>query len=151
MSILALTQKDLDAITAAIARARKRPIPWEVLKPRAVADDTPYLRLADRKGTGQRPPAEMVELLFGYRLNISFEYQPAGLCQHISVSSPDAANHIPNDHAMALLAKACGMQWPPGEMSRVWIEDFIAGRKVGKAVNLVQVMWSRNDGEQKTT
>ena len=77
---------------------------------------------------------------FGYRLAISFEHQPAGLCIHISVSSPDAANNLPNEHTMAMLAGACGIKWPPGPYARLWIEDFIAGPMVGKAVNLVELI-----------
>jgi hypothetical protein len=137
--VLALSPKELADIKDAVERARKRPIPWEVLRGRAIDDPGPFVKLKDRK-PGRRPDPESVVVPFGYRLNISFEYQPAGLCQHISVSSPDPVNNVPNQHAMAMLAVACGMAWPPGPMSRVWIEDFIAGPMVGKAINLVQVM-----------
>ena len=135
-----LRVEELDAITAAIERARAKPIPWEVLKPRAVDDPGPFLTLADRK-PGARPQSEMVELPFGYRLAISFEYQPAGLCLHISMSSPTPDRSVPNEHAIGMVAQACGMEWPAGDNSRVWIEDFmVARRRVGKAVNLIQVM-----------
>lgn len=137
--VLALDAGILRDIAAAVARARKHPIPWDVLKRHATTDPTPYLKLADRK-PGPRPRSEAVDIPIGYRLNISFEVQPAGLCQHISISSPDPVNNIPNDIALAMLAQACGMQWPPGENARVWIEDFVAGPMVGKAINIVEVV-----------
>ena len=104
MGVLALNEEVLRDITAAVERARKKPIPWEVLKSRAVDDPAPYLKLADRK-PGLRPTPEMVDVPVGYRLNISFEVQPAGLCEHISVSSPDPVNNVPNEHAMAMLGR----------------------------------------------
>lgn len=139
VGVLALNDAVMRDIAAAVARARKNPTPWEVAKPRVVDDPGPYLTLADRK-PGPRPQVESVDVPIGYRLNISFEVQPSGLCEHISVSSPDPVNNLPNEHAMALIATACGMQWPPGPHSRIWVEDFIAGPLVGKAVNLVEVV-----------
>jgi len=140
VGVLALGVNELNAIAAAVKRARQHPIPWGTLKARAVGTPDPYLRLKDRKGGG-RPESEHIALPFGYRLSISFEVQPAGMCQHISISSPDPVNNVPNEFAMAMIAKACGMQWPPGRFSRIWLEDFIApGQMVGKAINLVEVV-----------
>lgn len=140
--MLVLGPTDLEAIQAAIERARARPIPWEVLKRSAIGGASPYYRLEDRQKSSYRPQSEMVMLPFGYRLAVSFEYQPAGLCLHISVSTPNPADTVVNEHAMALLAKTCAMQWPPGSRSRVWMEDFIAGPMIGKAINLIEVVES---------
>jgi hypothetical protein len=137
--VLVLSQNEREAIAYAIERARSHPIPWEVLAPQALADVGPYFQLKDRK-PGARPQTEMVLLPVGYQLAISFEHQPAGLCLHISMSSPDPASNVPNQHAMALVAEACGMQWPAGDRSRLWLEEIIDGPKVGKAVNLIEVV-----------
>jgi len=139
MTVFAIGPSEHDAIDAAIKRARANPVPWETLKAAALADPGPYFKLADRKPGRPRPKSEQVDLPFGWRLAISFEHQPSGLCQHISISAPDP-HRVPNEHAVAMVAEACGMQWPPGERSRVWLEDFIAGSMVGKAVNLVEVV-----------
>ena len=139
MGVLALNEDVLTAITAAVERARKRPVPLEVTA-RGTTDPGPYLKLADRKPGPPRPQSESVDVPFGYRLAISFEHQPAGLCIHISVSSPDPVGGLPNEITMAMLAGACGIKWPPGPYARLWIEDFIAGPMVGKAVNLVELI-----------
>lgn len=144
-SYLVVDDDIIESIAAAVTEARKRPIPWEVLQPSAVADPGPYLKFSDRK-PGKRPESKSVQLPDGHRVAISFEHQPAGLCIHISVSAPDATKDIPGELVMAMIAGACGIEWPPGPHSRMWIEDFIDGPMTGRAVNLVELVHGVEQG-----
>ena len=66
-------------LKAAMARARAHPLPWEVLKRRITEQDGTNTRhVEDQPLAHERPPAEFVDLPFGYVVAISFEEQPAG-------------------------------------------------------------------------
>ena len=76
-------------LKAAMARARAHPLPWEVLRRRITEQDgTNTGHVEDQPLAHERPPAEFVDLPFGYIVAISFEEQPAGMCLHVSVSGP---------------------------------------------------------------
>src|ERR1700720_3854405 len=76
-------------LKAAMARARAHPVPWEVLKHGITEQNgTNTGHVEDQPLAHERPPAEFVDLPFGYVVAISFEEQPAGMCLHVSVSGP---------------------------------------------------------------
>jgi hypothetical protein len=138
MTALLLDAMEQDRIKAAVARARSRPIPWSALQGFAVADPGPTLALADRPEGFKRPPSEHVIVPCGYRVAISFEEQPAGLCRHVSISIEDADPRypLPNPHAVAMIASACGFKsWPPNP-GRMWREEFAPGQW---AINVLEV------------
>src|SRR5438477_249547 len=79
-----------EALAAAMARAREQPLPLDVVVHRAQAIDqaTNTVTLAERKAApSPRAGVQNVALPFGYRVAISFEEQPAGMCLHLSMSS----------------------------------------------------------------
>ena len=114
-------------LKAAMARARAHPVPWELL--RRVSEDVEK-SLAD-----EPPPAEFVDLPFGYVVAINFEEQPAGRCLHISVSGP-WPRVAPNMVVCAMIFSALDV---PEEADDVWTEEFlIDGKKSGRTLN---VLW----------
>jgi hypothetical protein len=126
-----------DAITQAVARARARPTPWVP----ELADATPTgtLTLEQRKpGTDEhRQQYPSQHLMLGtYHAAISFEYQPAGLFRHLSVSS-QARGKVPGLEVMEMLVVEFGFSgWPLQRPSRVWMEEFERKRH---AVNVLEL------------
>jgi hypothetical protein len=104
-----------------------------VVRQLAFAADKPTMMLADRPAGFKRPQSEIVELPVGYRANISFEEQPAGLCRHLSVSV-DRPGMLPSIDAFAMIAHAFGFS--AAHHSQVWVEEFKPGQN---AVNVVQL------------
>ncbi len=142
MSVLIIGMVEREAIKAAIARARERPIPLEHIAAARVEEGREGVKLSDRRPDApRRLTSQQVIIPNGYRLAISWEEQPSGMCQHISVSCIGRADRVvPNEPAMAMIAQACGMQWPPGERSRIWLEEFEELDHTGTAINLVEVV-----------
>ena len=86
---MTITVGESERSKTAMARARAHPVPWKVLKRRITEQDGPHTRhVEDQPFAPERPPAEFVDLPFGYVVAISFEEQPAGMCLHVSVSGP---------------------------------------------------------------
>jgi hypothetical protein len=69
----------------------------------------------------ERPPAEFVDLPFGYVVAISFEEQPAGMCLHVSVSGP-WPRVAPNMVVCAMIFNALNV---PDEAEDVWTEELL--------------------------
>jgi hypothetical protein len=137
MSVFMLRPEDEVAIKAAMERARERPLTLDVVEKHKVPDKF-KITLADRQRVGMpRQESEMVYLPMGWRLGISYEQQPGGLCIHLSMSSPTAAYTVPRPEAVQMVFQTCGLKWPP---DKVWIEDFIAGGEVGKAINVIKLI-----------
>jgi hypothetical protein len=135
MTTLVIGAPEHAAIQAAIARARQHPVPRAEFERLGVPDKF-HVTLADRVGK-RVTSSEHVILPNGYRLSISFEEQPtAGLCIHISIS---VRGTLPNPWAAEMIAKECGIPFSPDGSSgvHIWVEDFIAGAEVGKAINMV--------------
>lgn len=125
-------------IKAAVARARQRPIPWDVLRQSAVAQPGDVLRLKDRGPEHMRPRSEEVLLPIGYRFCVSFEQQPAGLLAHFSISV-DKRNALPNPEAVRAILSVAGYDFAKAD--RGWTEEFlIEGTPGGLAVNLVYMV-----------
>jgi hypothetical protein len=132
MSALFIGARERALIVTAIERARDKALPLTVVRKLAFAADKPTMTLADRPAGFKRPQAEIVELPVGYRANISFEEQPAGLCRHLSVSI-NRPGFLPSHEAFVMIALAFGFTAEaPGQ---VWIEEFRPGQS---AVNMVQ-------------
>ncbi len=120
-------------LKAAMARARAHPVPWEVLK-RWISeqDGTNNGHVGDEPLALDPPPAELVDLPFGYVVAISFEEQPAGICLHISVSGP-WPRVAPNMAVCAMIFNALDL---PDEAEDVWIEELlIEGKPDGRVFN----------------
>jgi hypothetical protein len=117
-------------LKAALVRARAHPVPWEKLKHSTTSQNA--------TNTGHEahdcPPAEFVNLPFGYVVAVSFEQQPAGMCLHISVSGswPRVA---PNMTVCAMVFSALDL---PAEANDVWTEELLLdGELGGRTVNAV--------------
>jgi hypothetical protein len=142
MRPLIIGPKEQQHIAAAIERARARPIPWSVLKVAMPANQgTDTVTLADREPVERaRPRSEMIDLPVGFRLAISVEEQPAGMCLHISISV-DRADHAPHPAAVQMIAEECLAALPhvaPDPPRRTWTEEFLVDDKPGGlAVNVI--------------
>jgi hypothetical protein len=130
--VMILSAAKLDEIKAAVARAVAKPISFETLKAGAIPAKFD-VKLADRKPGFERPESEHIYIDDGYRASFSVEEQPAGLCNHLSVSV-DTPGRVPSQSAMSVLAEAYGMGSDAVEKGRVWVEEFDPGHH---AVNLV--------------
>jgi hypothetical protein len=141
INALLIGPEQIRDINAAVERARKRPIPWRVLKAAMPGgQDTDVVTLADREPVEHiRPESECIELPANYRLCVSFEEQPAGLCMHVSVSI-NRLNRLPHPAAVAALLRLCvqSIGNPDIDSGRNWIEEFLVdGEPGGLAANAV--------------
>ena len=134
---LVLTDAIKKEIDAARAKARANPTPWELLRDHVVANDTATLDLADRKPGVEAITSRAVSVLIpaGFRAAISFEYQPAGLIRHLSVSV-DTKGALPHPVAVDFLLQAFGFDVIEANTSKIWVEEFEPGHR---AVNIVQL------------
>lgn len=135
MSALFIGPNESDALKAALARARTKPIPWPVLKQMLPIQRPGSLDIADRKpGAPERPPSEQVELPPGWTVAISVEEQPPGLLLHISISSPH--QRLPHPEAVKLILAELGVTLT--DSLSHWDEEFLVdGRPGGRAINLL--------------
>jgi hypothetical protein len=137
MSVLIIGTKERHDIRVALARAREKVIPFDVGAALAIDQATNVVTLEERRkgprGDFNRPISEQVLLPIGYRLAISYEDQPAGLCLHLSMSVDNKPGALPHPSKFASVLRACGIDQEPG---RTWIEEFsIDGRPGGLAIN----------------
>jgi hypothetical protein len=139
MDVMVISAKDILTIMDMIKRAHAKPIPWEALKQHMVPNqDSAVTTLADRAVVPARPPSESIELPLGYRLNISCEEQPAGLCLHLSMSEYNA---LPHPRMVSSLLGLLGFPQAVIDTARVWIEEFLVdGEPGGQCVNVVLVI-----------
>jgi hypothetical protein len=133
MRPLILNSAVLDAIEAADARARAKPIPWEVLQHIAVKKDATRVTLEDRMNDHFRPRSESVDLGFGYRVAVSYEEQPAGLVKHLSMSV-DTPGNLPGQFAVMAIMKAFKID----AVEHAWLEEFEPGHSAVNVVVLVE-------------
>jgi len=125
-------------IQVAVIKARANPTSLGAI--RRAAEGIPQgnvIKLADRK-SGYRPPMQSEQVLIqqGYRAAISFEYQPVGLCRHLSISV-DVPGNLPSPAAVEMIAEAFDFSIPSltEGKTHMWVEEFEPGHE---AVNLVQ-------------
>lgn len=145
MAILLIGEKERADITAALARARSRPLPLEFLRAAAIPDDCKVLKLSDRKPGPKRPQAEQVLIPIGYRAAVSFEEQPAGMCMHLSISVERAdPKSLPSIESVKAIAREFGMDfWNARQQGLTWLEEYEPGRH---AINVVMVTAPRPVG-----
>ena len=131
-----------EAIRAAVKYARAHPVPIDVVM-RSVnmeKENTDTYAIEDRPpGYTGRPEPAQVMLPFGYRLAVSCEQQPAGMCLHLSMSAPDPVNRVPHPAACEMVLEAAGID--SETPTRQWLEEFMVDNKrSGKAWNCIAVI-----------
>jgi hypothetical protein len=143
MSVLVIGDDERARITEALAMARAKPMPFDVL--RQIAADgngqhLQHLQLVDRKQGVARARAEYPSYhvtLGSYDAAISFEWQEDKLARHLSVSSANKGM-LPGPEVFAMILKAFGFSgFPPSRPYQVWIEEFEPGHN---AINLVEMV-----------
>lgn len=133
-------------LAAALQKARANPITAKMVAFLAVPHPgDAVMSLWDRGSDFVRPPSEHVRLLAGYRVAITFEEQPPGLCLHLSVSN-DATGEMPSHKTVADIAVACHATVPIAAMATpAWVEEFKIGDGLGGiAVNLLLIVAKPN-------
>jgi hypothetical protein len=152
MRPLMFDSKQSAAIAAAVSRALAHPIPWAVLQKAIPKNQGPLMRLEDRGPDHKRPQAEIVEIPVGFRLNISCEEQPGGMCLHLSMSV-DRANVLPNPAAIEFVSGVClGAAYAdtrdaPRTPVAEWVEEFLLDDQPGGlAVNRLYLLNERAAG-----
>lgn len=140
MSILIIGPEEERLIEAAIAKARADVLPLEALARYGNVDGKPTLMLDERK-PGSADLREMAyppqQIMLGtYRAAFSFEYQPYGLCKHLSVSSRNKGK-VPGLEVMIMICEAFGMSGVPLKRpGQIWTEEFEPRRM---AINIVEL------------
>lgn len=131
MGVLIVNDEKKQEIADKIERARRWPVPLELMAKGAVAGNKPVIALNERKPDLIRPPSEHV-ILGTYRAAISFEHQPDGLYRHLSVSALRPGS-VPNKFAMEEIAALFGIDKPPLH-GHIWLEEFDPGHY---AINMI--------------
>jgi len=146
-NVMVLGEAEKTALRDAYAWAKAHPLTLRQVIAMATPDqDTDTVTLADRDAVDKLHPQatdyqRMVELPPGYRVNISCEEQPAGLCLHLSMSTPTPDRSVPDPVKVAYVLDALGLAAADPNPLRRWIEEFlIDGKPGGRAVNVVLVI-----------
>jgi len=134
MTVLFIGRRERERIASLIKRARRRPVSLDVVR-RGASDASYTLMLKDRKPGFERPSSEHM-MLGDHRVTFSFEYQPFGLCRHLSVSVP-RPGRAPRFEVVEIIAKEFGFHEFPPAVGRVWMEEFDPGHM---AVNIVELV-----------
>lgn len=141
MGVLVISLNEQRRIDAALAEARRKPMPLSVMREIGVLNDSTMLKLADIKRPAlveairEEYPAHQIRL-GTYRAAISFEEHPGGLMRHLSVST-HRKGKVPTPTVVGIVAEAFGFSgWPPKRTYRVWFEEFEPG---WAAVNVAEV------------
>jgi len=136
--VLIMNSEVRAAIAQAIRLARARPTPWV---PELVDDNQEAVvsTLKDRPAgideLRQLYPSQHVRI-GTYDTALSFEFQPAGLFRHLSVSA-QRRGKVPGLEVMQMLVAEFGFSgWPLIRPGRIWVEEF--ARK-HHAVNVVEL------------
>jgi hypothetical protein len=147
VTMLMIGQMEKVNIAAAIERARRHPVPLDLVRAGAL-EDKPVIKLRDRKpgfDYHARKKPEEVLIPFGFRAAVSFEDQPAGMCLHLSISAERAdPKLVPTVPSLIMIAREFGIDFEAAqEQGLVWLEEYEPGRH---AVNLVKVVAPRQEG-----
>jgi hypothetical protein len=148
MAILIIGELEKAAIASAIERARKRPAPLDVVRKHAFKQKkpNPVVKLTDRK-TGFETPLKSQQVLIpvGYRVQVSFEQQPAGICMHLSISvERNDPKLMPSVEAVSKIAKEFGVDFTEiNQQGMTWMEEYEPSRY---AVNLLMVVTPTPEG-----
>jgi hypothetical protein len=137
MPVLMIGATEREKIAKVITHAKAHPLQLDKVKEIGLLDDLPVMRLEDRKTT-EFIPSSLAHVIFpgGFRAAFSHEYQPPGLCSHLSISVFDRGKKgmMPAPEAVALIAEEFGVPFPP---HKTWTEEFAPGEY---AINLVSLV-----------
>lgn len=141
MSVLLIGPDEKAAIQEALTKARSNPLPWEAVAGVVGPSDTVTLDLDERapgvEAVRRQYPSQHL-MLGSYRVSISFEYQPAGLLRHLSISSANK-HKVPGLEVLAAVLELFGFSgWPLQRPNRVWFEEFEPG---WRALNVVELTY----------
>ena len=135
---LIIGAKEENEIRAAFDRARANPIPWDALQLTTVPKQNVSVITLDNRRPGMenvRPMSHQVLIPYGYRMAVSFEYQPAGLLAHFSFSVEEKGK-VPNPIAVEMMLDVLGYDLKQADAR--WVEEFlIDGKPGGIAINLL--------------
>ena len=138
-SVFIIGPPEQAAIADALARARERYIPLDTMLRigEQTRQDGAVLRIEDRTPEAatyaETARATNVVLPMGYRLAITAEEQPDGMCAHLSLSHDTVPGSVPRPQALQMCAEACGLEGPP---VHAWLEEYlIDGQPGGIAIN----------------
>jgi hypothetical protein len=126
-------QAEREAIKNVLARARSKPVPRNLVE-QGKLDPGRVLKLADRPAGWERPASDHV-MLGSYRVAVSFEDQPIGLCIHLSASSA-RPGFVPGQQVMDAILSEFGIEKTMIGMS--WLEEFDPGHHAINVVALVE-------------
>lgn len=132
MAAFFLDTEDIQRINEAKRLALTNPIPLEVIKRIALEVNERGFLSGERPLDIPRP--EMIDLKFGWRLNMSCEEQPGGLYLHISLSSPSPKKTVPRWEAITMIVDVLKCNEPVS----AWVEEFKEDNIVaGLALNVL--------------
>jgi hypothetical protein len=132
--------EDTAALRALLERMRKRPITIEMLRKLGMKEPANIVKLEDRPTDFRRPESEFVIVPEGYRISMSVEEQPHGMCLHLSMSSPEAGK-VPRPEAALMVLEVIGVA--RGGIVKTWLEEFEPGHM---AANILVLMEERAGG-----
>ena len=138
MAVLMIGAHEREAIARAKEAAQKNIVPVR----EGVTEDTPLLRLKDRRGPIKPNRAQHVMIPVGYHAAFSIEEQPAGFCTHLSISVEGRPKKgaMPALEVVEAIAKEFGVPYPP---DKGWTEEYEPGEY---AVNLLSLISERQGG-----
>lgn len=141
MAMLIITAKERERAAEIIAEAKARPVTFDTIR-QGVVEDTPLLRLKDRKPGIERPQSAHMMFPGGYRAAFSIEEQPAGLCTHLSISVEGRPRKgmMPSVEVVKVICEVFGVPFPP---DKGWSEEFEPGEY---AVNLLSLYAPAKEG-----
>lgn len=145
MAICMIGDEQRVEIAAALERARQKPLMWDTWREFAIADERRAITLADRAPGFRRPPTERVMIPVGYRVQVSYEEQPAGMCLHVSVSVERLEpGKLPSYQAMWMIATEFGIDLDDAiAEDRIFVEEYEPGRS---AINIIALVEPRPEG-----
>jgi hypothetical protein len=125
---LIIGQPERNAIANALSNARDQTVSMETITNWAasIPQDRSKVRLRDRDPKFKRPPAQEVLIEDGFRVCVSFENQPMGLCRHLSVSIDTKVHEgLPSREAVSVLMHEFGVK--PDRVVAGWTEEYEPG------------------------
>jgi hypothetical protein len=140
MSVLVIGEENRKNIQTAIEKARSNPVPWVLMKEIASPTPTHDLHIDEVKRVivdtiYESYPTQSLTL-GNVRVAFSFEYQPAGLFRHLSVSV-QRKGKLPHPEAVKMIALEFGFSdFPPKRSYRIWKEEYEEGLFV---INLLEI------------
>ena len=142
MAVLIIGATERKRIAEIIAHAKAHPLSFDQFR-EAIVDETPLLKLADRKPGFERPPSAHVTFPGNYRAAFSIEQQPAGLCSHLSISvfGRPRRGMMPSLEAVKMICEEFGVPFPP---DKGWNEEYEPGEF---AINMVSLYQPTTEGQ----